>query len=201
MSLWIWGEVRTIEILLPNSYISDVKRKVNEASGRLHPLWPQNKWLHTPRSTDYRHNRQDRWIQTELAFTLAKNATKPNPFEIIPLQTTRNENNWKTEEALARAAVTLETERFKGSNPWCLWWWWWTSYLIRRYAVNIIFSTAVEFTFSFRYWFLSTKLRQRYKTRHFDSCIGRVKTGKQSVPVYWGVSLYHSWRCTVLITL
>jgi len=45
------------------------------------------------------------------------------PFEIIPLQTTRKENNWKTEEALARAAVTLETERIKGSNPWCLWWW------------------------------------------------------------------------------
>ena len=43
----------------------------------------------------------------ELAFTLAKNATKPNPFEIIPLQTARKENNWKTEEALARAAVTL----------------------------------------------------------------------------------------------
>jgi len=42
----------------------------------------------------------------ELAFTLAKNATKPNPFEIIPLKTTRKENNWKTEEALARAAVT-----------------------------------------------------------------------------------------------
>jgi len=21
--------------------------------------------------------------------------------------------------------VTLETERIKGSNPWCLWWWWW----------------------------------------------------------------------------
>jgi len=33
------------------------------------------------------------------------------------LQTTRKENNWKTEEALARAAVTLETERIKGSNP------------------------------------------------------------------------------------
>ena len=95
-----------------------------ETSGRLHPLWPQNKWLHTPRTTDYRHTRQDRWIQTELAFTLAKNATKPNTFEIIPLQTTRKENNWKTEEALARAAVTLETERIKGSNPWCLWWWW-----------------------------------------------------------------------------
>ena len=56
-------------------------------------------------------------IQTELAFSLAKNATKPNPFEIIPLQTTRKENNWKTEEALARAAVTLETERVKGFSP------------------------------------------------------------------------------------
>ena len=32
---------------------------------------------------------------------------------------------WKTEEALAQAAVTLETERIKGSNPWYLWWWWW----------------------------------------------------------------------------
>ena len=50
----------------------------------------------------------------------AKNATKPNTFEIIPLQTTRKENNWKTEEALARAAVTLETERIIGSNPLCL---------------------------------------------------------------------------------
>jgi hypothetical protein len=56
-------------------------------------------------------------IQTELAFTLAKIATKPNPFEIIPLQTTRKEKNWKTEEALAQAAVTLETERIKGSTP------------------------------------------------------------------------------------
>jgi hypothetical protein len=56
-------------------------------------------------------------MQTELAFTLAKNATKPNPFEIISLQTTRKENNWKTRETLARAVVTLETERIKGSNP------------------------------------------------------------------------------------
>jgi len=47
----------------------------------------------------------------ELAFTLAKNATKPNPFEIIPLQTTRKENNWKTDEALARAAVTERIKR------------------------------------------------------------------------------------------
>jgi len=58
-----------------------------------------------------------RLIQTELAFTLAKNATKSNPFEIISLQTTRKENNWKTEETLARAVVTLETERIKGPNP------------------------------------------------------------------------------------
>jgi len=53
----------------------------------------------------------------ELASTLANNATKPNPFEIIPLQTTRKENNWKTEEALERAAVTVETERVKESSP------------------------------------------------------------------------------------
>ena len=43
-----------------------------ETSGRLHPLWPQNKRLHTPRTTDYRHTRQYRWIQTELVPTLAK---------------------------------------------------------------------------------------------------------------------------------
>jgi len=49
--------------------------------------------------------------------TLAKNATKPNPFEIISLQTTRKKNNWKTEETLARTVVTLETERIKASNP------------------------------------------------------------------------------------
>ena len=48
--------------------------------------------------------------------TLAKNATKPNHFEIILLQTTRKENNGKTEEALARVAVTLKTERIRGTN-------------------------------------------------------------------------------------
>ena len=52
-----------------------------------------------------------------MAATLAKNATKSNPFEIIPLQTTRKKDNWKTEEALAQTAVTLETEGIKGSNP------------------------------------------------------------------------------------
>jgi hypothetical protein len=96
-----------------------------QTSGRLHSLWPQNKRLHTPWTTDWMHARQDRWIQTEQAFTLTNNSTKPNLFEIISLQTTRKENNWKTEETLARKVVTLETERIKGSNPWCLWWWWW----------------------------------------------------------------------------
>ena len=67
------------------------RNEVTETSGRLHPLWPQNKWIHTPRTTDYRHTRQDKWIQTELAFTLAKNATEPNPFEIIPQTTDHKE--------------------------------------------------------------------------------------------------------------
>jgi len=71
------------------------------------------------------HTRQDRWIQKELAFTPAKNATQPNPFKIISLQSTRKENNRETEKTLARAAVTLETEWAKWPNPWCLWWWWW----------------------------------------------------------------------------
>jgi hypothetical protein len=101
------------------------RNEVIETSGKLHPSWPQNKRLHTPRAADHRHIRQYRRIQTELASTLAKNATESNPFEIIPLQTTVKENNWKTEETLARAAVTLQTERIEGSNPWCLWWWWW----------------------------------------------------------------------------
>jgi hypothetical protein len=56
-------------------------------------------------------------MQMELASTLAKNATKPNPFKIIPLQSTRKENKWNTEETLAGVVVTVETERFKGSNP------------------------------------------------------------------------------------
>jgi len=108
------------------------RNEVIETSVRLHPLWPQNKWLHTPRTMDYRHTRQARWIQTELAFILSKNATKTNPIEIIPLQTTRKENNWKTEEALARAAVTVGTEQKKGSNSWCLWWWC-TSYSLNMF--------------------------------------------------------------------
>ena len=57
-------------------------------------------------------------------FNICKECQKPNHFEIVLLQTTRKENNWKTEEKLERAVVILETERIKGSNPWCLWWWW-----------------------------------------------------------------------------
>ena len=43
------------------------------------------------------------------------------PQNRIPLKSyyyrhTRKENNWKTEEALERAVVTLETKRIKGSN-------------------------------------------------------------------------------------
>jgi hypothetical protein len=51
-----------------------------------------------------------------VSFTLEKNATKPNPFEIISLQTTRKESSWKTEETLARVVVTLEKEQIEGSN-------------------------------------------------------------------------------------
>jgi hypothetical protein len=53
----------------------------------------------------------------KLVFTLAKNVTKPNPFEIISLQNTRKKNNWKTEKMLVRIVVTLKTERIKGNNP------------------------------------------------------------------------------------
>jgi len=130
------------------------RNKVSETSGRLHPLWPQNKWLHKPRTTDYRHTKQDRWIQMELAFTLAKNATQPNPFEIIALQTTRKENNWKNEEALARVAVTLETERIKESNPWCLWWWW----HVLRPELILVPTVAVRLLITFSCHFVTDTL-------------------------------------------
>jgi len=129
------------------------RKEITETTDRLHPLWPQNKWLHTPRTTDYRHIRQDSWIQTELAFTLAKYATKPSPFEIIPLQTTRKENNWKTEEALARTVVTLETERIKGSNPWCLSWRW---YIINGYYCCIVQLIHRNYYYYY-YYYISNK--------------------------------------------
>jgi hypothetical protein len=43
---------------------------------------------------------------------------------------------------LAQAAVTLETERIKGPNPWCLWWWWWWwwwwSYIVWAYFIAFL---------------------------------------------------------------
>jgi hypothetical protein len=59
-------------------------------------------------------------MQKELAFTPAKNATKLNPFKIIPLQPTWKENNWEIKEMMERATLTLETERAKWPNPGCL---------------------------------------------------------------------------------
>jgi len=37
--------------------------------------------------------------------------------KFISQENRRKENNWKTEEALAPAVVSLETERIKESNP------------------------------------------------------------------------------------
>jgi len=54
-----------------------------------------------------------RFLGPENSPSSAKNATKLNPFEFIPLQTTRKENNWKTEVTLDRAVVTLVMERIK----------------------------------------------------------------------------------------
>jgi hypothetical protein len=74
----------------------------------------------TPYATaNYRLNAyKTRLMNTEgPGFYAAKNATKPNPFIIIPLQSTRKENNWETKETLVRAAVTLEMERAKWPNP------------------------------------------------------------------------------------
>jgi len=86
-----------------------------------HQTYSAKDWLSFLRTLYQTQNLQSKQrIQTEQAFTLAKNATKPNHFEIIPLQTAWKEKNWTTEEALALAAVTLETERIKGSNPLCL---------------------------------------------------------------------------------
>ena len=83
-----------------------MNNEITETRGRLHPLRPQNKQHHTPRITGYKHTRQDRRIQEELALTLTKNAIKPDPSEIIQLQTTRKKINWKTKETLAGTAVT-----------------------------------------------------------------------------------------------
>jgi hypothetical protein len=50
-------------------------------------------------------------------FYTCKEWHKTESFKIIPLQSTRKENNWETEETLERTAVTVETERAKWPNP------------------------------------------------------------------------------------
>ena len=57
---------------------------------------------------------QDLWI---LSVSIDSNPWGQYQPLIILLQTTRKENNLKTEETLERAVVTLETERIKRSNP------------------------------------------------------------------------------------
>jgi hypothetical protein len=124
-----------------------------ETSGKLRPLWPQNKRLHSPRTTERLHAGQDKWIQKELAFTPAKNATKPNHFKIIPSQPTRKENNWETKETMERATLALETERAKWPKPGCLccwwwWWWWWHIYIdIYLYIVCTVSIRSVTSVF------------------------------------------------------
>jgi len=54
------------------------RNEVIETSGRLHPLWPQDKRLHTPRSTDYRHTRKDKWIDGT-GFNTCKECHKIEP--------------------------------------------------------------------------------------------------------------------------
>jgi len=70
--------------------------EIIETSGRLHPLRPHNKQLHTQRITDYKHTGQDRRIQKEMASTRTENATKPNSSKILQLQTARKKINWTT---------------------------------------------------------------------------------------------------------
>jgi len=55
------------------------------------------------------------WLSTLRTHYPTQNLQRKHRTET--LQITRKENIWKTEEELARAVVTLETERIKGSNP------------------------------------------------------------------------------------
>jgi len=84
-----------------------------------HQTYSVKDWLSILRTTHPTQNlqRKHRTDTDGTGFTLANNVTKPNPFEIISLQTTRKNNNWDTEETLERTVVTLETERIKGSSP------------------------------------------------------------------------------------
>jgi hypothetical protein len=49
-------------------------------------------------------------MQKELAVTPAKNATKPNPFKIIPLSPTGKQNGLGDRRNFEKAAVTVLTD-------------------------------------------------------------------------------------------
>ena len=62
------------------------------------------------------------------------------------------------QETLARAAVTLETERTKWPKPWCLRWWWW--YIMSLLHTHTCAHTHTHTKSSFSsflslYWFVS----------------------------------------------
>ena len=73
---FLYGSENWTLTALQRRWIEAAEMKLLRPLGRLHPLWPQNKRLHTPRTTDYRHTRQDRWIQTELGFYTCEECQK-----------------------------------------------------------------------------------------------------------------------------
>ena len=91
-----------MKLLRPLSYYTLYDHKTNEYIG--HELQITGK---LDKVDEYRRN----WFQHLQRMPQNRSST------IIVLQTTRKENNWKTEETLERAVVTLETERIKGFNP------------------------------------------------------------------------------------
>ena len=97
------------------------RNEVIETSGRLHPLWPQNKRLHKPRTTDHRHIRQDIRIQRELTgFHNWKKCHKTESFWNRATTDHREGEQLEDRRNAGVSAVTLGTDGIKGSNPWCL---------------------------------------------------------------------------------
>ena len=114
---------------------------------------------------------------------------------IILLQTTRNENNWKTEETLERAVVTLETERIKGSNPWCLWWWWSSDLSVSRkgtvkFALNVA-TCCTELYLALLYIHVLPVFRDEDVLLCVDSCRLFAVDGSHRWALLW-LSEWHS---------